>query len=368
MTPDQLKPGIVVTGPIFSESVKILTSFPLGSKWKLVGQGLRTNQVHDRVLTLTDLAQLEASPDSEPFDGDPHQFRLAVEAIRLGLAYEHDPYFSLSIARVDPLPHQLEAVYDYFLKQPRIRFLLADDPGAGKTIMAGLLIKELRIRGLVKRILIVTPAALTFQWQREMKDNFGTHNALEGLAKKELNLGAIIGKSAEARERRLVPEVIEDFFQGAAPIAGLNPKAGRGRPSIFTVGRIPRNLWATGERLVDERAQHLWKVDKVNLPKTETPPKKGRKAKGDVPGQLSLFNLVPGDKPAPTSEVEEVIKKVELKAGLTTLDRLHQAMLLFGAGRGEALNASWSRTGGRQGRTLLETRQRLATALPPGHR
>jgi SNF2 family DNA or RNA helicase len=92
--------------------------------------------------------------------------------MRLALAYEYDPYFTLSIARVDPLPHQLEAVYDYFLRQPRIRFLLADDPGAGKTIMAGLLIKELKIRGLIKRTLIVTPANLTFQWQREMKDKF----------------------------------------------------------------------------------------------------------------------------------------------------------------------------------------------------
>src|SRR5208337_3354889 len=70
------------------------------------------------------------------------------------------------------LPHQLEAVYDYFLKLPRIRFLLADDPGAGKTIMAGLLIKELKIRGLAKRTLIVTPANLSFQWQRELKDKF----------------------------------------------------------------------------------------------------------------------------------------------------------------------------------------------------
>jgi SNF2-related domain len=92
--------------------------------------------------------------------------------MRLGLAYEYDPFFSLSIARVDPLPHQLEAVYDYFIKLPRIRFLLADDPGAGKTIMAGLLIKELKIRGLAKRTLIVTPANLSFQWQRELKDKF----------------------------------------------------------------------------------------------------------------------------------------------------------------------------------------------------
>ncbi|MCR9295754.1 MAG: SNF2-related protein, partial [bacterium] len=89
-----------------------------------------------------------------------------------GLAYEYDPFFSLSIARVDPLPHQLEAVYSYFMKLPRIRFLLADDPGAGKTIMAGLLLKELKARGLVKRVLIVSPASLTFQWQREMADKF----------------------------------------------------------------------------------------------------------------------------------------------------------------------------------------------------
>lgn len=83
-----------------------------------------------------------------------------------------DPDFALSIARIDPLPHQLEAVYDYFMKSPRIRFLLADDPGAGKTVMAGLLIQELKAGGLVKRILIITPANLTFQWQRELKDKF----------------------------------------------------------------------------------------------------------------------------------------------------------------------------------------------------
>jgi superfamily II DNA or RNA helicase len=97
---------------------------------------------------------------------------LGIEALRLALAYEYDPYFSLSIARVDPLPHQLEAVYDYFLKLPRLRSLLVDDPGAGKTILAGLLLKELKICGLVKRPLIVTPANLSSRWPREMKDKF----------------------------------------------------------------------------------------------------------------------------------------------------------------------------------------------------
>jgi superfamily II DNA or RNA helicase len=131
-----------------------------------------TNQVYESILSKEHLAQLEATPEQEPFDGNALHFRLGVEALRLGLAYEYDPYFALAIAHVDPLPHQLEAVYEYFLKQPRIRFLLADDPGAGKTIMAGLLLKELKVRGLVRRTLIVTPANLTFQWQRELKDKF----------------------------------------------------------------------------------------------------------------------------------------------------------------------------------------------------
>ncbi len=169
---DQLKPNIIVRGPIFPEPVQVITSVPMGDSVKLIGKGLKSQKVYEPILNVEQLAKLEATPEKEPFDGDAAKFRLGVEALRLGLAYEYDPYFSLSIARVDPLPHQLEAVYDYFLKLPRIRFLLADDPGAGKTIMAGLLIKELKIRGLVKRILIVTPANLSFQWQRELKDKF----------------------------------------------------------------------------------------------------------------------------------------------------------------------------------------------------
>ena len=121
---------------------------PMNTTIKIIGQGLTTNQTYTPVLKTEQLDQLEVSPEKEPFDGDAKRFRLGIEAMRLGLAHEYDPFFSLTIARVDPLPHQLEAVYDYFLKQPRIRFLLADDPGAGKTIMAGLLLKELKMRGL----------------------------------------------------------------------------------------------------------------------------------------------------------------------------------------------------------------------------
>ncbi len=172
MNISDLKPGVIVRGPMLPEPVEVLVVAPLGDVVKLTGAGQKTGQVHQRVLSPEQLKMLQATPETQPFDGDPLHFKLGVEAERLGLAYEYDPYFSLSIAHVDPLPHQLEAVYDYFLKLPRIRFLLADDPGAGKTIMAGLLLKELKVRGLVTRTLIVAPANLTFQWQREMKDKF----------------------------------------------------------------------------------------------------------------------------------------------------------------------------------------------------
>ncbi|MBI2928859.1 MAG: DUF3883 domain-containing protein [Verrucomicrobia bacterium] len=172
MTLDQLKPTKVLRGPIFPEPVQVIVPIPMGDAVKLVAKGLDSSRVYELILTPDQLAALQTTPDTEPFDGDPQRFRLGIEAMRLALAFEYDPYFSLSIARVDPLPHQLEAVYDYFLRLPRIRFLLADDPGAGKTIMAGLLVKELKIRGLVSRTLIITPANLSFQWQREMKDKF----------------------------------------------------------------------------------------------------------------------------------------------------------------------------------------------------
>ena len=97
---------------------------------------------------------------------------MALDAYTLGIAHEFNPCFGLSISRVDPLPHQLEAVYEYFMKLPSVRFLLADDAGAGKTIMAGLLIRELKLRGLVEQMPIVCPANLTFQWQRELLEKF----------------------------------------------------------------------------------------------------------------------------------------------------------------------------------------------------
>ncbi len=106
------------------------------------------------------------------FDGDSSLFRLASEARRIRLAYIFDPLLAVHTSLVEPLPHQITAVYGEMLPRQPLRFLLADDPGAGKTIMAGLLIKELMIRGDVQRCLVVCPGNLVEQWQDELYQKF----------------------------------------------------------------------------------------------------------------------------------------------------------------------------------------------------
>jgi superfamily II DNA or RNA helicase len=162
-----------VAGPLFNEPMRVETVTPAGpNAWRVGLVGLHSERFRSVTLTTQDLATLTLQDTTATYQGDGQLLRLGLQAYALGIAYEFDPYFGLSISRVDPLPHQLEAVYDYLLKLPQVRFLLADDAGAGKTIMAGLLIRELKLRGLVERILIVCPANLKFQWQRELKDKF----------------------------------------------------------------------------------------------------------------------------------------------------------------------------------------------------
>ncbi|WP_205880902.1 helicase-related protein [Limisphaera ngatamarikiensis] len=171
--PATLREGQILTGPLFSEPMRVETVRAQGPGTWVVGLvGTQSDRYRKVTLTQSDLQRLTIRDPGHTYDGDGRLLRLGLQAYSLGIAYEFDPYFGLSISRVDPLPHQLEAVYDYLLKLPRVRFLLADDAGAGKTIMAGLLIRELELRGLAERILIVCPANLTFQWQRELKEKF----------------------------------------------------------------------------------------------------------------------------------------------------------------------------------------------------
>jgi len=171
----RLREGQILIGPLFNEPMRVETVRAGGSDaWTVGLVGTRTEQFRRVSLTQVELQELSVVEERMTYDGDGQRLRLGLQAYGLGIAYEFDPYFGLSISRVDPLPHQLEAVYDYFIKpHQRIRFLLADDAGAGKTVMAGLLIRELKLRGLAERILIVAPANLAFQWQRELKEKFG---------------------------------------------------------------------------------------------------------------------------------------------------------------------------------------------------
>ena len=106
------------------------------------------------------------------FDGDGGMLRLVSEGYRIRLAYLFDPYLALHTSQVEPLPHQISAVYGEMLPRQPLRFLLADDPGAGKTIMAGLLVKELLVRGDLHRCLVVVPGNLVEQWQDELHKKF----------------------------------------------------------------------------------------------------------------------------------------------------------------------------------------------------
>jgi superfamily II DNA or RNA helicase len=106
------------------------------------------------------------------FDANPELFRLVSEAYRIRMAYLFDPWLAIHLSQVEPLPHQITAVYGEMLPRQPLRFLLADDPGAGKTIMTGLLIKELMLRGDLQRCLIVSPGSLSEQWQDELWEKF----------------------------------------------------------------------------------------------------------------------------------------------------------------------------------------------------
>lgn len=144
-------------------------------------------RVADEILYRHDETRLEIAQTGRPwsFDGDGALYRLVAEANRIRLAHLFDPVLAVHTSLVDPLPHQITAVYEEMLPRQPLRFLLADDPGAGKTIMAGLLIKELIARGDLKRCLIVCPGSLVEQWQDELSRKF--HLPFEILTNDKLN-------------------------------------------------------------------------------------------------------------------------------------------------------------------------------------
>lgn len=165
----EIKPGQIIKNLIPNEAVTIEKVQQLGRMTSLTFVGVNSRKHNTKIIDATQMEKLEVVSDEGTFSftGDPVQFGLFAEAERINSAYQFDPLFAVNCSIVDPLPHQVEAVYRNLLPLPKIRFLLADDTGAGKTIMAGLLIKELMMRGIAERILIITPGGLTKQWQED---------------------------------------------------------------------------------------------------------------------------------------------------------------------------------------------------------
>ena len=171
---EDLTPGSSVRGISTDAPVSVVNVQWHGSDALTLVYRNTTGRVADEILYRHDEARLEIVEQGRPwsFDGDGALFRLAAEAHRIRLAHLFDPVLAVHTSLVDPLPHQITAVYEAMLPRQPLRFLLADDPGAGKTIMAGLLIKELLARGDLKRCLIVCPGSLVEQWQDELSRRF----------------------------------------------------------------------------------------------------------------------------------------------------------------------------------------------------
>jgi superfamily II DNA or RNA helicase len=171
---EDLKPNSAVRGMI-PDGVAIVVNVQWhGSDALTLIYRTPAGRVAEEILYRHDEPRLKVVEQGRPwsFDGDGSVFRLVSEAHRIRLAHLFDPVLAVHTSLVDPLPHQITAVYEAMLPRQPLRFLLADDPGAGKTIMAGLLIKELLARGDLKRCLIVCPGSLVEQWQDELSRKF----------------------------------------------------------------------------------------------------------------------------------------------------------------------------------------------------
>jgi SNF2 family DNA or RNA helicase len=171
---ENLTPRAAVRGILPGSLITVVSVQWFGSEALELTYKTPEGRVANELLYRHDEARIEVVEQGRPwsFDGDGALFRLVSEAHRIRLAHLFDPVLAVHTSVVEPLPHQITAVYEEMLPRQPLRFLLADDPGAGKTIMAGLLIKELIARGDLQRCLVVCPGSLAEQWQDELYRRF----------------------------------------------------------------------------------------------------------------------------------------------------------------------------------------------------
>jgi SNF2 family DNA or RNA helicase len=172
---EEIIAGTSLSGIEPSEVVTVVASIPIGEGTIQLIYRTPDGAMKERMLSRTDEQTIDRATTERPFsfDGDGAAYQLACEAKRIDLAFLFDPMMAVHTSNVEPLPHQITAVYESLLPRQPLRFVLADDPGAGKTIMAGLYIRELIMRADSHRILVVAPGSLVEQWRDELFEKFG---------------------------------------------------------------------------------------------------------------------------------------------------------------------------------------------------
>jgi SNF2 family DNA or RNA helicase len=175
VTLESVVPGVRLTGVAGAGPVQVVSTKWFGSSIIQVTYTTPDGRNGQTLLRRDDepRLRLEHAGRTRPMDGDADEWRLGAEALRIRYAALFDPMLAIATSDLRPLPHQIKAVYGEMLPRVPMRFLLADDPGAGKTIMCGLYIKELMLRGDLARCLIVAPGSLVEQWQDELHEKFG---------------------------------------------------------------------------------------------------------------------------------------------------------------------------------------------------
>lgn len=255
---EDIRPGCVISG-MDVRPVTIVATQSYGSAVLSVTYKDHNGNLNDRLLYREDEASLSCQESSAlpwSFEADGSLLRLASEAWRIAYAWLFDPYLAVHTSDIEPLPHQISAVYQEMLGRIPLRYILADDPGAGKTIMTGLLIKELQARGDCKRCLVVSPGSLAEQWQDELFHKFHLHfeifgsdllnNAATGNAFAEVDCGiARLDKLARNEDVQNMLKatdwdliVVDEAHKLSATVSGGVVKATR----RFQLGRLLSNI------------------------------------------------------------------------------------------------------------------------------
>jgi hypothetical protein len=200
---EDLNPGNALTGLEASVVATIVAVIPIAEGAVQVIYKTPDGTLKERLLGRADETTIALATQERPwaFDGDGETFQLAIEAKRIDLAFLFDPMMAIHTSNVAPLPHQITAVYEAMLPRQPLRYVLADDPGAGKTIMTGLYMRELLMRADARRILIIAPGSLVEQWRDELFEKFGLEFRIFS---KELEAASPSGNSFEDYDHLIV--------------------------------------------------------------------------------------------------------------------------------------------------------------------